>query len=132
MITANQIVCHLVGDYILQSDWQALGKTRDFRIAWIHGFLYALPFLFLRPSVNGFLLIWLSHAIIDHYRLAKYVCWLKNYLAPPSEWPRNSWKECDWSGYRADRPDWLKGWLMFIADNTMHILINGIAFRYLP
>lgn len=131
MITANQIVCHLIGDYILQSDWQALGKTQKVYVALLHGFLYSLPFLFLDPSVNAFLTIWISHAIIDHFRLAKYICWLKNYLAPINEWNRNAWSECDWSGYRKDRPDWLKGWLMFIADNTCHLLCNGIALTYL-
>lgn len=130
MITGDQIVAHLVGDYILQSDWMGVKKTDDFKVAFIHGFFYSVPFLFLNPSLRAFGVIWLSHAIIDHLRLAKYVVWVKNFLAPRSSWPR-PWKECTRTGYNPDRPDWLAFWLMFIADNTIHIIINGLSLFYL-
>ncbi len=34
--------------------------------------------------------------------------------------------------YPPDRPPWLAVWLLIIADNVMHVLINGLALRYLP
>lgn len=32
-------------------------------------------------------------------------------------------------GYGPDTPDWLAVWLLIIADNTMHLLINRFALR---
>lgn len=130
MITGTQILCHLFGDYILQSDWQAVNKTKSLWVAAVHGFFYSVPFLFLYPSNEAIFIIGLSHVVIDRFRLARYLCWIKNFLAPLTEWGNNRWSDCDWSGYRKDRPDWLKGWLLFLADNSLHILINGIALRY--
>lgn len=82
MFTADQLVAHLIGDYILQSDWMANNKTK----AWIptiaHVLTYMLPFLFLTQSVPALAFIVITHAIIDHYRLARYICWVKNFLAP--------------------------------------------------
>jgi hypothetical protein len=47
MFTASQIVAHLVGDYVLQSDWMALEKTEPGRKGWIaalvHGLVYTIP-----------------------------------------------------------------------------------------
>lgn len=47
MITADQIVCHLVGDYIIQSDWMANEKRKRSLAAGLHAVTYAIPFLFL-------------------------------------------------------------------------------------
>jgi hypothetical protein len=50
MITADQLVCHAIGDYVLQSDWMANTKTKRSVACLAHVATYALPFLFLRPS----------------------------------------------------------------------------------
>jgi hypothetical protein len=52
MITANQLVAHAVGDYILQSDWMANEKTKRSLAALLHVMTYALPFLFF-PSIGA-------------------------------------------------------------------------------
>ena len=67
----------------------------------------------------------LTHALIDRYRLARYVCWAKNFLAPKM-W-RYSWGACSATGYHENKPSWLAVWLMIIADNAIHIAINGVA-----
>lgn len=41
--------------------------------------------------------------IIDHYRLARHISWVKNFLAPRSAWPK-SWKECQATGYVRTSP----------------------------
>lgn len=136
MITADQILCHLVGDYILQSDWQANEKTKRFLPAAIHAFTYSIPFALFNPSVLAWLVILVSHFFIDRYRLARYVVWAKNFIAP-IYWTRlkltdsPSWSECSVTGYPPDRPAWLAVWLLIIADNILHIAINGAALRYL-
>ena len=127
MITADQLVCHAVGDYILQSDWMANEKTKRSLAALIHVVTYALPFLFLRPSALALAVIVSTHFVIDRWRLARFVCWAKN-----RPWPGTGpWAECAATGYPAERPPWLSTWLLIIADNIMHVVINGLALAYL-
>lgn len=175
MITADQILAHLVGDYILQSDWMANEKTKRSLAAAVHALTYALPFLFLRPSLAAFAFIVVTHFVIDRWRLARYVCWAKNFIAPPKQkemahltfidgserWIETKWGEpafkdefailiqspprawldyerrmqppfayCSATGYDPTRPAWLTTWLLIIADNTLHLICNGIALRY--
>jgi hypothetical protein len=51
---------------------------------------------------------------------------------PPSKSPINlPFELCKATGYEPGRPAWLSVWLLIIADNIMHVLINGAALRYL-
>ena len=129
MITADQILAHLVGDYLLQSDWMATEKTRRSVAAGAHALCYTLPFIFLASSWWALALIAVSHFVIDRWRLARYVCWAKNWLAPPSAAPL-PWSRCAATGYDPDRPAWLSVWLLIIADNTLHLICNGLALAY--
>lgn len=129
MITADQLVAHLVGDYILQSDWMALEKTKKSVAAAAHAVVYTLPFVFITQSPGALITICGTHFIIDRWRLARFVVWAKNYLAPP-KW-HYKWSECVGTGYHKSRPEWIAVWLLIIADNTMHIIINGVAIRWL-
>src|SRR4051812_27883217 len=108
MITADQLLAHAIGDYILQSDWMANEKTKKSVAALAHVATYGLPFLFLRPSWKAYPVIVGTHFIVDRWRLARFVVWAKNFIAPPS---RNfdsyyggvkteaSWAECKTTGY---------------------------------
>lgn len=126
MITADQLFCHAVGDYILQSDWQANNKTKSTFAALVHAELYVLPFLFLHPSVSAIAVMAWSHFFIDRFRLARYLVWAKNWLGP-----NRPWSECSATGYPADRPAWMAVWLMIIADNCVHIAINAACLKFL-
>ncbi len=126
MITADQLVAHAVGDYILQSDWMASEKTKRSIAAAAHVFAYGLPFLLLSPSPLAMMVIAGSHFLIDRFRLARYVVWAKNWLGP-----NRPWSECVATGYPAERPVWLATWLLIIADNVLHVLINAAALRWL-
>ncbi|MDX3509165.1 DUF3307 domain-containing protein [Streptomyces caniscabiei] len=53
----------------------------------------------------------------------------KHFLAPRSYW--HPWSECSATGYHQDRPAWLAVWLMIIADNTIHLVINAAAVTWL-
>jgi len=46
----EQLILHLTGDYLLQSDWMALNKIKNSRAAATHAFVYSIPFLLLQPS----------------------------------------------------------------------------------
>lgn len=128
MITADQLVCHLVGDYVLQSDWMAAEKTKRSLAAAAHALTYALPFLFLSRSLAALAVVVATHFAIDRWRLARFVVWAKNHLAPGGYAP---WSECEGTGYHRDRPPWLAVWLLIIADNVLHVVINALALRYL-
>lgn len=129
MITADQILLHLIGDYLTQSDWMANEKTKRFVPAAAHALVYSLGFLVFRPSVTAWLVICLSHFAIDRYRLARYVVWVKNLMAPRDY--VHPWWHCTRTGYPKGHPDWLAVWLMLIADNVIHLAINGAALKYL-
>lgn len=140
MITGDQLLCHAIGDYLLQSDWMATEKTKRHLAAFIHALTYSLPFLIFHPSLVAWLVIFGTHELIDRYRLARYIVWAKNFIAPVSvrgffageDFTCNlSWGECSGTGYPPDRPAWLAVWLLIIADNILHVAINAAALRWL-
>lgn len=123
------VLMHFIGDYLIQTDWMAQLKTKRWAPAIVHGVTYGVPFVFVTMSPIALAVIIVTHIVIDHYRLARHVVWAKNQLAP-KEW-RYSWTEGNLTGYRNDAPPWLTTWLMIIADNTIHIVINTLAILYL-
>ncbi len=120
---------HAIGDYLLQSDWMAVNKTKHNGAALAHALVYSLPFLMFSPSIAAWVVIFGTHFLIDRYRLARYVVWAKNFIAPPRNNP--PWSECSGTGYPQDRPVWLTVWLLIFADNILHIVINAVALRWL-
>lgn len=127
--TADALVAHAVGDYVLQSDWMANEKTKRSLAALVHVLTYGLPFLLITRSVPALLVIVGTHFVIDRWRLARYVVWAKNFLAPRrSNLP---WSDCTGTGYPPDRPPWMAVWLLIIADNIMHVSINAAALYLL-
>jgi len=118
-----QLILHLIGDYLTQTDWMAKNKTSNLWIAFIHAFIYTLPFLLLSRSLVILGIIFITHALIDRYRLAKYIIYIKN---KSTDWKLN-WSNCSQTGYHKDTPIWMSVWLMIIADNTLHLTINYLA-----
>ena len=123
----EQILLHLLGDYITQTDWMANEKTKKAWAAFCHATVYSLPFLLLTRSLPALFAIWGSHLIIDRYRLARYVVFAKNWTTNQSL----TWADCQGTGYPSQTPPWLAVWLMIIADNTLHLCINYAALRWL-
>jgi len=126
MFTANQIVAHLVGDYLLQSDWMAREKHRRLDAAALHVVFYTLPFVLITQEPVALALIALLHLIVDHFSVAKYLAWLKNRPWPGSQ----PWSECRDYGFPPNMPVWQSSWLLVIIDNTLHIVINGVVIFY--
>ena len=122
----EQLILHLIGDYVTQSDWMANRKTSSSWAALCHVTVYSLPF-FLLCNWKALLVIWVTHFFIDRFRLARYVVFAKNFLGTP--WP--TWEDCKATGYPSTRPAWLTVWLMIAADNTMHLAINYAAIRWI-
>lgn len=148
----EQILCHLIGDYWAQSDWMANNKTKSHWPAFCHVLIYTLVFLFLTTSWKALFFIGGTHFLIDRFRLARYLCWAKNWLAPltrqenhailvekegqpciiphPYVWIK-PWSVCKATGYDPERPIWLTTWLLIITDNSMHLLCNYFALNWL-
>jgi hypothetical protein len=124
------VLAHLVGDYILQTHWMATEKTSRWAPAIAHGLTYTLPYLLVTQSPAALLVIGSTHIVIDRYRLARHLMWFKNQFAPRAFRP--SWAEARINGgYAASTPAWMAVWLMIIADNTVHLLINTAAVIWL-
>lgn len=127
MFTA--VLCHLIGDYVLQTHWMANEKTKRWWPAVVHALTYGIPFAFVVPSIWAWLVIVGTHAVIDRYRLARHIVWLKNQLAPKAY--RYPWRDGRATGYAPDLPPWLATWLMIITDNVIHVAINAAAITWL-
>lgn len=126
MFAANQIVAHLVGDYLFQSHWMAQEKGKSSLAAGVHAVTYTLPFLLLTRNPIALAIIVGTHFAIDRWRLARFLVWAKNQIGPR----RFAWADCSATGYPADVPVWLAVWLLIIADNTMHLVCNGVALAF--
>lgn len=122
----EQIYCHLIGDFLLQNNWMANNKTKSFRVAILHAFLYTLPFLYLTSSLSALFIIFSTHAIIDHLGLAKYFVFGRNWISER----QFTWEECSANyGSSASTPPRIAFWVMVITDNTFHLLINYFALK---
>jgi len=110
-----QLILHLLGDYLIQSDNMANKKTNSWLWAFIHSLTYSISF-FLIGSPLAVLFIFLTHLMIDRFRLVRFILKLKE------------WRFNEYWGYITQGPDakqpfmWI--WLMIIADNSLHIIIN--------
>jgi hypothetical protein len=134
----EQLLAHLVGDYWLQPDWVAQNKLASnpkhasrwpaWAVCLFHALLYTLPFVILTRSWRALLVIGVTHRLIDHFGLGAKFSWLKNRVLGCS----HSWAECKGScGYSPDRPAFLTVWLTILVDNSLHLLLNYVALRWL-
>lgn len=126
----EQLLLHLFGDYILQTDWMANNKRKNWSVAYLHAVVYTIPFMLFyglsyRNHPWAAIVIMLSHWIIDWKGLARYVVFAKNWVTCPSL----KWSECSQTGYPPETPTFLSVWLLIIADNTLHLCINYLSLQ---
>jgi len=123
----HELLLHLVGDYLLQTEQMALRKGRSWFWAVFHAGVYSLPFLLVIQRWEAWAVIFGTHAVIDRYQLAMFVCRFKNLF-----WFGPGRPESDpQTGYAKDTPLHVKFWLVVIVDNTIHLVINHLALKYL-
>jgi len=122
----EQLILHLIGDYVTQTNWMAKNKSNILIVA-IHSAVYSLPFFLLSQSVLAITVIFISHVAIDRFRLARFIIFAKNKVTEPDL----QWADTGKTGFHKDTPDWLAGWLLIIVDNTMHLTINYASLRWL-
>lgn len=139
-----ELLAHLCGDYVLQNHWMAQNKVRAWLPAIVHASLYVLPFTLLTDSRPALQVMWLTHLLIDRFRLARW--WVEFWGVGC-----NGWIVSNWQAMRAvaanpdvefassveawqasDRaPAWLGVWLLIIVDNTIHLAINHAVLTLL-
>jgi len=74
----EQLILHLLGDYVIQNNTMAQRKTSSYLWAFIHAITYSLPFLLLTKGFNlAWFVIFITHFLIDRFRLARY--WIMFY-----------------------------------------------------
>ena len=122
----EQILFHLIGDYIFQTDWMAKNKVKSWFPALVHALIYSLLF-FTIGSWKAVLIVFLNHLIIDRFSLAKYVIWFKNRITGNTGF----YEAMTNFGYNSKMPPFMAFWLYAIADNTLHFTINYLALKYL-
>ena len=67
-IIIKMIFCHLVGDYVLQSDFIAKTKGQNWYHLFVHCFLYCLPFYIVFGSTWQLLFIFVTHLLVDQLK----------------------------------------------------------------
>jgi hypothetical protein len=147
-------IAHMFGDYVVQTDHMARNKVRTPDSpggaveAALHAATYTACYVPLTRDLRALAVIGGTHYVIDRYRLAKRLVWLRNQAAPKAS--RYPWSEADAFGApaservvrnpgdlvgmiertgHAGQPAWLSGWLLFLADNACHLAINEWALR---
>ena len=95
------IYAHLIGDYIIQSDWMAKGKKTSSFICLIHVITYLIPFLLTELEYWQIILIGIEHFIQDRTNIVV------------------SSMKLTGSGLFAEK---LAPWSIIITDNIYHIL----------
>lgn len=116
----TELLAHLVGDYVLQSQPMADRKVSSLPWAVVHAAFYTLPFLLLTTSPAALLVIGGTHALIDRYRVAARWCAFYGSGSIGGLWGRFSVRD-------EPPPPFLTVWLTIIVDNTFHLCINHFA-----
>ena len=148
----EQLLCHVFGDYVCQSDWMALNKDKKSFPCLVHVLIYTFCFwLFLTHSWLALVVIGGTHFLLDrwHTPLQRFI-WLRGHLNPKLDYPE--YGKCSTTGYYDDSPynkiKFTSGdgsterfhkprifpvsiWLYIIHDNFLHLFINYMALKYL-
>ena len=61
------IFCHLIGDYVLQSNYIAVGKAASWWLLLVHCTLYILPFYMAFGLDIRLMFLFLSHFAVDMF-----------------------------------------------------------------
>ena len=153
----EQLLCHLFGDFALQTDWMAMNKSKKSFNCLVHVLIYTACFLLITTSWKALLVIGITHFILDRWHfILRRLIWLKNHF--PLGYPPYAY--CNTTGYYDDSPyntnsmvdyinhfpngkHWILTcfgkprhffitiWIYIVIDNLCHLTINYLAIKYL-
>ena len=79
MFTMDQLMLHLLGDYVLQSEYMAANKAKKTWVAFFHALVYTIPFYLICQSYTALFVIFFTHGVIDRFRLGQVCYYGKKY-----------------------------------------------------
>lgn len=146
----EQLLVHIFGDYLLQSDWCAMNKAKRTLPCLIHVLIYTACFLILTTSWKALLVIGGVHFILDRWPIIiRRLIWLKNHIGPGFKYVPfykadatgcydNLMADVLYKPYTREvingfspRLNYITIWLYIITDNFLHLLTNYLALKYL-
>lgn len=107
---ASLILAHFVADYLLQTRWMAMNKTRQWLPLIAHSLVYTLVlgvaayFSFGGLSLSGLLILFLAHVFLDRRSFVQW--WAETIMGVDLQ---QGW------------------WLVIIADQTFHFLVIALV-----
>lgn len=130
---ASAIVGHLVGDYLLQTDWMALGKKENCYVCMLHALLWTLCVcLFAGWPLQGAWIapiLFVTHFIQDHTNIVSWLMrlkWKDQSKFMESDRLVFGTHECDASIIHGLGP-----WSIIVVDNVWHIVTIWCVWRFL-
>ena len=140
----EQLLCHVFADYVIQSDWMALNKSKRSWPCLVHVLLYTSVFLLLTTSWKALAVIGVTHFLLDRFPvIVQRLIWFKNHFGPGGKYVPfehckvtgyydhfSSPSNIDMNGY-SQRLSYITIWLYIITDNFLHLTINYLAIKYL-
>lgn len=105
------IYAHLIGDFLIQTDWMANGKKQNSWICLVHVATYMIPFLFTSLNWGQLLCIAIQHFWQDRTRVIEWFMQHsgKQGFAEPPKGP----------------------WSFIVVDGILHILFIALVEKYL-
>ncbi len=107
------LVGHLVGDYLLQNDWQANNKKRSSFVCAIHCSLWTASVMLFAWVWNPIAMVWLftTHFAIDRTNFIRW--WMTSV-----------------SGQKGFAEK-LSPWSLIVVDNVFHVVTLYVAAKWL-
>lgn len=145
-----QLLCHIAGDFLFQSDYMAMNKSKRTLPCLVHVLTYTAVFLFLTTSWKALLVIGGVHFLLDRFpNIIRRMIWLKNHQGPGfkyvpfstasvtgyydnvlNEVTGQPYGNANVNGF-SPRLNYVTVWLYIITDNFLHLLTNYLALTYL-
>ena len=133
----EMLLGHLMGDYLFQTEWMAMNKSKNDVIGWtaatVHCLLYTFAVCLFMWNFNLIWIcaVWLSHFPIDKFALGeKYMHYIKrsglrDYIDGVGTnsfySDNNTGQDMLTGGFRAV--------VYTITDNTMHLVLMYLAYQ---
>lgn len=130
----EMLLGHLVGDYLLQNNWMALGKSKHTGLGWlacvVHCTLYtvAVCLIMWNWQIAWIVAVFLSHFVIDKFGIPEM--YLKLIRGRSLQQFLGNKENAEWSPYVGLRGGFYT-FVYVVADNTMHLLLMWGAWRLL-
>lgn len=106
-MTWNQVLAHLVGDYLFQTDWMAKNKKNDWFVCLVHITCYMIPWII--GATFWWSIAWWQLLLIG----------AQHYIQDRSNFVKWYLEHADMKGF-AKPP--MAPWSIIIVDNIFHLL----------